>query len=136
MTLKKGDLMEIAMFNAATNAPSDPAYGEYLTTDGKGRYIIELKGSGNVIVVDKRDAQKVMPFTVDVKFKNSDGSWSDTNYSYTVPEGMNDLAVDDLILVDNATRGSMPYVKIVAVDTKSDKATKQLSGWRLSTTKF
>lgn len=100
-------------------------YGTHIATNSKGHYVLELKGSGEVVAKDKKDIEKVVPYTVNLKFL----SWnSGKEYAYFSKEG--DVRVGDLVKVGSG------MAMITAVDTHSTKATKDLEGYVVVTKKI
>lgn len=93
-------------------------YGVYLVTDSKGRYVLEEKGTGKILTYDKELLEEVKPYTVNVKFLVG----NDQDYSYLGVEGQ--VSVGDLVLL----QPNNSLVVVTKVDTKSDKATKELKG--------
>jgi hypothetical protein len=117
-TTMKGKLFQ-------TKEPN-PRFGIGLAINSTGKYVLEMKGSGDLEAFDKREVEVVMPFTFSVKF-NGQG----TEYSYLGKEGS--VSVGDLLLKTDDTKG-ITIAKVVAVDTKSEKATKYFEGVKLATT--
>jgi hypothetical protein len=104
----------------------NPRFGIGLAINSTGKYVLEMKGTGDLEAYNKTDIEVVMPFTYGVKF---DGQG--TEYAYLGKEGM--VAVGDLLLKMDGTKG-ITIAKVVAVDTKSEKATKYFDGVKLVTT--
>lgn len=92
-------------------------YGTKLATDSSGNWVMEVKGTGNVVSVPKGSVEKVMPYTVSVRF-----STTEKTYAYLSEAGKVDKG--DFVLT-NAPSG-FAIVQVVAVDTKSASATKEL----------
>lgn len=120
---QKGNTMKGKLFQTKEQTPR---FGIGLAINSTGKYVLEMKGSGDLEAFDKRDIDVVMPFTFSVKF-NGQG----TEYSYLGKEGS--VAVGDLLLKTDDTKG-ITIAKVVAVDTKSEKATKYFEGVKLATT--
>lgn len=104
----------------------NPRFGIGLAINSTGKYVLEMKGTGDLEAYDKKEIEVVMPFTYGVKF---DGRG--TEYAYLGKEGT--VAVGDLLLKTDGT-GGITIAKVVSVDTKSEKATKYFEGVKLSTT--
>jgi len=117
-TTMKGKLFQTKEIN--------PRFGIGLAINSTGKYVLEMKGTGDLEAYNKTDIEVVMPFTYGVKF---DGQG--TEYAYLGKEGM--VAVGDLLLKMDGTKG-ITIAKVVAVDTKSEKATKYFDGVKLVTT--
>jgi hypothetical protein len=121
--MKKGTLVEIKLSEGTKKE-----YGTFLATDSEGKSVIELK-TGGIASFDEEALEKVMPYSVGVKFLN-DFSKNSTNeskqYNYLVKKGS--IKLGDLLYLDS-TSG---LAKVVELDTKSEQATAELSGWVLS----
>jgi len=102
-----------------------PRFGVLLATNSAGKLVLEMKGTGEVLAFDKNEIEEVKPYTVSIKFQDSS-----TEYHYLSRKG--DVEKGDLILVD----GNGHMAKVIAVDTKSDRATKELKGRKVVTTPF
>jgi hypothetical protein len=89
-------------------------YGHKLATNSQGQWVMETKGSGDVLAVDKSLVQEVLPYTISVSYGKTD-----KNYAYLAEAGQ--YKVGDVFVID------APYgraiVNVVAVDTKSPQAT-------------
>jgi hypothetical protein len=68
-------------------------------------------------VVDPANVKKVMPYTVDIRFNGDSQA-----YSYLADKGA--FKKGDFYLVKDVTE-SFQIVQVVAVDTESEKATKE-----------
>lgn len=92
-------------------------YGFKLAVNSQGQWVMEVKGSGEVIAVDKTKVTEVMPYTVDINF--CDGG---QRYSYF--DEKRQVSKGDVVVIS----GSNNYVIAVVegVDTKSKAATKEL----------
>lgn len=93
-------------------------YGNKLAVNSAGKWVMEIKGTGEVISVDKILVEEVMPYTIGVQFETGK-----TIYHYTSEKGK--YNVGDVCILD-APMGRA-IVNIVAVDTKSQSATKQFT---------
>lgn len=102
-----------------------PRFGTLLATNSAGLYVMEMKGTGEVLTFAKADVEEVKPYTVRIKFQDST-----TEYDYLSRKG--DVEKGDMVIVD----GSGSFAKVVAVDTKSDRATKELVGRKVVTAPF
>lgn len=103
----------------------DGQFGIGLAVNSQGKYVLEMKGSGDLVAHDKSEVELVMPFTYNVQF-NGTG----TAYSYLGKEGT--VAVGDLLLKTDGTKGII-IAKVTAVNTKSEKATKYFEGVKIKT---
>jgi hypothetical protein len=103
----------------------DGAFGIGLAVNSKGEYVLEMKGTGDLVAYNKTEVELVMPFTYSVQF-NGVG----TEYSYLGKEGT--VKVDDLLLKNDGSKGIV-IAKVTAVNTKSEKATKYFEGVKIVT---
>jgi hypothetical protein len=99
-------------------------YGFKLATNSAGLFVMELK-DGSIVTVPKSAVEEVLPYTVDINFIGS-GS-SSPKYSYLSVEGQ--VEVGDIVIAE----GYDSMMQVVAVDTKSRRATATLKGRKLAT---
>lgn len=100
---------------------SGPVFGHKLAVNAQGRWVMEIKGTGNVVAVDKGIVSKVVPYTIGVRYTeggtvyhyiaNADDGWKADDFAICLPYGA----------------GGYQLARIVAVDTKSDKATVEFN---------
>lgn len=107
------------------------AYGTIIGTRSDGKKVFEERGTSVIHVVDMRQLEKVMPYTVDVRFMEESGV-SARVYSYYAKTG--DLAEGDIVMLDAMTGKGLKVVQVVRIDTKSASATKWLTGLKLAGT--
>jgi hypothetical protein len=100
-----------------------PRFGTLLATNSAGKLVLEMKGSSEVLTFDKKDVEEVKPYTVGVRFE-----LNGIEYHYLSRKG--DVEKGDLLLI----AGSSSFATVTSVDTKSDKATKELTGRKVVTT--
>lgn len=93
-------------------------YGTKLAVNSAGKWVMEIKGTGEVISVDKILVEEVMPYTIGVQFETNK-----MVYHYISEKGK--YEVGDLCVLD-APMGRA-IVNVVSVDTKSQSATKQFN---------
>jgi hypothetical protein len=107
---------------------TDGRFGIGLAINSAGKYVLEMKGSGDLEAFDKSAIEVVMPFTFSVKF--STGS---TEYQYLGKEGS--VAVGDLLLAFDSghKNGGISIAQVTGVNTKSEKATKHFAGVKVVT---
>lgn len=91
-------------------------YGHKLAVNSQGHWVMEVKGTGTVLAVDKNNVEEVMPHTISVQFDSSKQA-----YAYLAEAGK--YKVGELYVLDAPYGRSI--VQVVAVDTKSVQATKQ-----------
>lgn len=101
-------------------------YGVGLAINSNGLYVLDMKDTGLPEAFKKSEVEVVMPFTFDVKFNGVA-----TVYSYQGKEGS--VAVGDLLLKTDGTKG-ITIAQVVAVNTKSERATKFFDGVKIQTT--
>jgi hypothetical protein len=99
-----------------------PRFGTMLATNSAGKYVLEMKGSGDVLTFEKSEVEEVKPYTVGVRFE-----LNGIEYHYLSRKG--DVEKGDVLFVS----GSGSYAFVTSVDTKSDKATKELTGRKVLT---
>lgn len=102
----------------------DGGFGIGLAVNSAGKYVLEMKGTGDLIAYDKNEVELVMPFTYNVQF-NGMG----TEYAYLGREGV--VKVGDLLLKTD-TKG-FSIGRVTAVNTKSERATKHFDGAKIVT---
>lgn len=98
-------------------------YGYPLATNSQGKVVFEVKNTGSILTVERHEIEKVMPYTIGVRFVQG----SQTIYHYF--NSKRNLQVGDFVFVEN-TSG---LARVVQVDTKSHRATKEIKGSRLQT---
>jgi hypothetical protein len=116
---------ETTMTKLYQTKEATPRFGTLLATNSAGLLVMEMKGTGEVLTFAKNDVEEVKPYTVRIKFQDSH-----TEYEYLSRKG--DVEKGDMVILN----GNGHIAKVVAVDTKSDKATKDLVGRKVMTTPF
>lgn len=96
-------------------------YGTILATNSLGKYVFEVRGTGEVKTVEKNQLEEVIPYTVTIKFLGSDSK----TYSFFSADGT--VSVGDLIFLPMYNQ----IVMVTGVNTKSKLATKWLEGTKL-----
>lgn len=94
-------------------------YGHYLATNSQGEWVMEVKGSGQIMAIAKDKVQEVLPYTISVKFVDSG-----TTYSYLASK---DQFPVGFYLVKAYSHDGWQIAQVTAVDTKSNKATKEFA---------
>ncbi len=97
---------------------TETLYGHKLATNSQGQWVMEIKGSGSVVAVDKASVQEVLPYTIGVQFESGK-----MVYSYLADAGK--FKVGEFYIFDAASGRCV--VQVVEVDTKSTGATKQFT---------
>jgi hypothetical protein len=91
-------------------------YGHKLAVNSQGHWVMEVKGTGTVLAVDKSNVEEVMPHTISVQFDSSKQA-----YAYLAEAGK--YKVGEFYILDAPYGRSI--VQVIAVDTKNVQATKQ-----------
>jgi hypothetical protein len=91
-------------------------YGHKLAVDSTGKWVMEIKGTGTVLAMDKNKVTEVLPYTIGIKFL---GSGNKTVYQYLAEVGT--VEAGGLYLYESLS--GMAFVHIVEVDTRSTAAT-------------
>lgn len=102
-----------------------PRFGTLLATNSAGLYVLEMKGTGEVLTFGKKDVEEVKPYTVRVQFVSGSG-----DYDFLSRKG--DVEVGELLLI----KGYDDMARVKAIDTKSDKARVELVGRKVVTAPF
>jgi hypothetical protein len=95
------------------------SYGYKLAVNSQGQWVMEIKGSGDVIAVDKTSVSEVIPYTIGVKFATIG-----TVYHYF--NEAKDLVKGDAIIMEGYAGGNYQIAMVVGVDTKAKNATKEI----------
>jgi hypothetical protein len=96
------------------------SYGYKLAVNSQGQWVMELKGSGDVVAVDKKNITEVMPYTISVKYKNGGQFYHYFDENRTVKKG-------DILVVESAVDGQLVLVQVMDIDTKAKTATREIS---------
>ena len=97
-------------------------YGTYLATNSEGKYVLEMSGTKEVKAFSKTQVEEVLPWTFDVNFNDLH------QQAYSYQGDKDSVKVGDLLFSKDHDK----FVFVVAVDTKSKKATKRFSGFKLN----
>ena len=92
----------------------EACYGHKLAINSQGQWVMEVKGTGRFIAVDKASVQEVLPHTIGVQFDSNK-----TVYHYLAEAGKYNKG--DFYIFDVSYGRSI--VQIVEVDSKSKSAT-------------
>lgn len=106
----------------------DGRFGIGLAINSAGKFVLEMKGTGDLEAFDQNDIEVVMPFTFSVKF-----STGNTEYQYLGKEGT--VQVGDLLLSFDSKHknGGISIAQVTGVNTKSEKANKYFEGVKVLT---
>lgn len=88
-------------------------YGHKLAVNSAGKWVMEIKGTGEVITCDKDDVEEVMPYTVSVQFQTGKQI-----YSYLANKDQ--LELNAFYLFDSPLGRCI--AQVVKLDTKSPAA--------------
>jgi hypothetical protein len=106
-------------------------YATKLATNSEGLWVLEESGTSLIFTAKAVDCQKVMPHTVSIKFVTSESRQENTNnYNYFAKKGS--VNVGDFIFA----QGSSGLAIVTGVDTKSEMASKELTGYIMAATKI
>ncbi|MEB4987997.1 hypothetical protein RXP21_28995, partial [Pseudomonas aeruginosa] len=90
-----------------------------LATNSQGEWVMEVKGSGQIMAVAKDKVQEVLPYTIGVRFNNNGATYHYLAEKDKFPMGF--------YLVQSYVHDSFQVAQVVQVDTKSPKATVEFS---------
>lgn len=116
---KMTDTTKLYVFKNPNSTSDVDLYGHYLATNSQGEWVMEVKGSGQIIAVAKDKVEEVLPYTISVKFNDSG-----TTYSYLSEK---DKFSVGFYLVKAMSFDGWQIAQVTAVDTKSNKATKEFA---------
>jgi hypothetical protein len=91
-------------------------YGHKLAVNSAGKWVMEIKGTGEVITCDKDNVEEVMPYTVSVQFETGK-----TVYHYLAEKGSVEL---NAFYIFDSPMGRA-IAQVIKLDTKSPAATKE-----------
>ena len=86
-------------------------YATYLATNGKGEWVMEEKGSGDIFTTAKEDAAEVMPYTFGMKFSGG------VIYHFLSKEGQ--VKVGDMLVRLDGSEYAGSVGLVTAINTKS-----------------
>lgn len=92
-------------------------FGTKLAVNSEKKWVMEEKGTGSVLVVDPANVKKVMPYTIEIRFKGEG-----QNYAYLADKGV--FKKNEFYLMKDVS-DTWQIVQVVAVDTENEKATKE-----------
>lgn len=118
VTSKEGNIK----MNQLLQIKDTDKYGYQLAVNSQGKVVFEVKGSNEILTVDKDDLVKVIPYTVTIKFLTNT---SEKEYAYLAKEGQ--VNKGDILVVNNS------LAIVTKVNSQSEHATKELTGYRIPT---
>ncbi len=98
-------------------------FGTFLAKRPNGEYVLEMKDGSGAQAFSKDELTEVLPFTVSIKYLNERSSGS--TYDYECEEGK--VERGDLIIMSDGN-----IVEVTAVNTQSKRATKTLTGRKIT----
>jgi hypothetical protein len=99
------------------------SYGFKLAMNSENKLVMELKGTGEIVVVAQDAVKEIMPYTITVTSFSGDAA-----RSYTIESGK--VAVNDLVLHQPKGSKTFGLGVVTAIDTKV-KGAAQFTGSRL-----
>ncbi len=114
-TKKENTMTEKKLYQI--NTPLDAVkYGHKLAVNSAGKWVMEVKGTGEVITCGKDDIEEVMPYTVSVQFETG-------KQIYSYLGNKDQLELNAFYLLDSPMGRCI--AQVVKLDTKSPTATKE-----------
>ena len=92
-------------------------FGTKIAVNSAGLWVMEVKGSGDVVTVDKDKVEEVIPHTIGVRFLGNGPT-----YHYFAPKGKFNKG---FYLFSNQNGANL--VEVSALDTKSKQATREFT---------
>ena len=114
--------METKTLYTFTNEDGKAVFGTHIGTNSENKFIIEVKGTGEILVRDPKDLEEVLPYTFSVEIGGKE-------IHYIGEPGK--LSKGDWLL-HKSTKG-FDIVQVKAVDTKSKTARAKFNGRRILT---
>jgi hypothetical protein len=99
-------------------------FATHLATNSSNQYVLELKGSGEILVKDPSELTEVVPYTISVEVNRS-------LVSYVSKPGQ--VQKGDILLHTGGCNGGISLAVVKAVDTKDRAAAKKFPGVKLQT---
>ena len=113
---QKGKAMNTnTLYQFSGDTTATAYFGNHIGTNSQGQWIMEVKGTGQILAVDKKDVEEVLPYSLGIKFLNGNG----VVYNYLANKGKYDLGF--YLMKDKM--GETVIVQVVSLDTKSKIAT-------------
>lgn len=94
-------------------------YGSYLATDSSNKWVMEVRGSNQVVTIDKKEVREVIPYTISVCSLSNEKA-------FDVRAEKDKYKVGEIYLCKTENKG-MGLLAILKLDTKSKTATKEFN---------
>lgn len=107
-----------------TKEDGTTVYGTHVGTNSQNMYLIEVKGSNEIILVNKADLEEVIPYTISVRMNGK-------NSHYQAEPGK--FKKNDVLLYTGAGVDKFEVAMVTAIDTKSKSAITTFKGLKLVT---
>jgi len=116
---KEDDMNELYEIKIGT----ETAYGYKLAMNSENKLVMEIKGTGNIVVVAPDDVKEIMPYTITVTSFSGDAQ-----RNYTIENGK--VALNDIVLHMPKGSKTVGLGVVTALDTKV-KGAAQFTGSKL-----
>jgi hypothetical protein len=98
-------------------------YGVHVGTNSENKYLLEVKGTGNIVVRSKSEIEEILPYTISLSINGSD-------VHYISEPGK--LNKGDYVIY-NLNGKNIEVAKVSGVDTKNKTARSKFKGLKLVT---
>jgi hypothetical protein len=115
-TTQKENTMTEKKLYQINNPLTTATYGHKLAVDSTGKWVMEIKGTGEVKSFDKTLIEEVMPYTVSVQFETG-------KQVYSYLSNKDQLELNAFYLFDSPMGRCI--AQVVKLDTKAPAATKE-----------
>jgi uncharacterized protein YodC (DUF2158 family) len=113
---QKGKAMSTnTLYQFSGDTAATTYFGTHIGTNSQGHWIMEVKGTGQILAVDKKDVEEVLPYSIGVRFNNNG-----TTYHYLAEKDKFDVG---FYLVKDGSDSGWQIARVVSIDTKSKRAT-------------
>ena len=102
---------------------TETAYGYKLAMNSENKLVMEIKGTGKIVVVNPDDVKEIMPYTITVTSFSGDAQ-----RNYTIEKGK--VALNDIVLHMPKGAKTVGLGVVTALDTKV-KGAAQFTGSKL-----
>lgn len=136
----KSDMMtgpfKVGKFYIITKISESVKYtGSYIGRSTSGDEVFEIANTKHIVTFANADFtngvytyELVVPYSIEVEFRAGSGG---TKAFANFWAELNEFEIGDILITDNLT-----LARVMAVDTKSEKATRRFSGRKLCTTQI